>query len=82
MDYTRDGDLEELYNARESAGSTEEAEKIDKIMHDIKEQDDEELNDERKELVGAVRTKDGRTAKRLSERIKIMSHKKGMEHNG
>ena len=51
-------------------------------MFDIKNLEDEDLMEERKELVGSIRGGDGRTTKKISERIKQMTHQKGIERNG
>lgn len=80
MDWTRYEDLKEVYHAKEEAKSVNEAEKLDKLLYDIKKQDDEELNAERAELAGAVRVKDGKHVRKVSERIKTMAQKKGMEN--
>ena len=80
-DQTRNADLRELYHAREGK-TVHEREAIEHIMHDIKRQDTRELNQIRQELVGAVRSGDGKTGRRLSEKIKQMTHQKGMEHRG
>lgn len=83
MDYTRESDLQELWNMRNNAQSTAEKEGIEKTMYDIKEnQNDEEINENRRELVGAVRIKDAKHVRKVSERIKQIAHKKGIERNG
>ena len=81
MDNTRYADLKELYHAREGK-SVSEREKIDRIRYNIHKQDVPELNRIRQELVGSVRARDGKTSKRLSEKIKHLTHQKGMEHSG
>lgn len=81
MDSTRDADLKELYHAREGK-SISEREHIERIMYNIKSQDTPDLNRARQELVGSVRARDGKTSKRLSEKIKHMTHQKGMEYRG
>ena len=80
-DQTRYADLKELYQAREGK-PVREREAIEHIMHDIKKQDTRELREARKELIGSVRAGEGKTTKRLSEKIKHMTHQKGMEHRG
>ena len=81
-DWTRDKDLEQLYHDREGK-SVAEREEIDRLMHNIREQgEDDSLTHLRGELVGAVRATDGKKARQMFERIKIHTHKKGMEHNG
>jgi len=80
-DKTRYQDLKELYHAREGK-SVAEREQIEQIMYHIHNQDNPELNQAREELVGSVRARDGKTSKRLSEKIKQMTHQKGMEQNG
>lgn len=81
-DPTRYEDLKEVYHAREEAKSVEEAEKWDKLMYEIKEQDDPDINDAREDLTKAVRAKDGKSSRKISEYIKVVSHRKGMEHSG
>lgn len=81
MDSTRYADLKELYHAREGKSVTERNE-IDRIRYTIQKQDVPELNRIRQELVGSIRARDGRTSKRLSEKIKHLTHQKGMEHGG
>ena len=80
-DQTRYSDLSELYHAREGK-SVHERESIERVMHEIHRQDTKELREVRQELVGAVRSGDGKTTKRISERIKHMTHQKGIEHRG
>jgi len=80
-DQTRYADLRELFHAREGK-PVREREAIEHIMHDIKKQDTRELNQIRQELIGSVRAGEGKTTKRLSEKIKHMTHQKGMEHRG
>ena len=83
MDTTRYEDLKELYHAREEARSTGERENIEKTMYDIKEkQDDEDINNAREDLVKSVRGGDAKSTRKISEYIKVVSHKKGIEHNG
>lgn len=73
-DYTRQHDLEELNQARDDANSVSEKEKFDKIMYDLKEED---LADEREELVGAVRVGDHQHRKYMERKIKnIELHRK------
>jgi len=82
-DFTRHEDLEELWNMKNNAQSITEKEEIEKVMYDIKEnQDDDEINENRRELVGSMRIKDGKNVRKVSERIKQISHKKGIEKNG
>ena len=80
-DQTRYADLKELYHAREGK-TVAERENIDRIRYNIERQDTPDLNRARQELVGAVRSGDGKTGRRLSEKIKQMTHQKGMEHRG
>lgn len=81
MDETRYEDLKELYHAREGK-SVGERNEIDRIRYNIQRQDIPEVNRLRQELVGSVRVRDGRITKRLSEKIKHLTHKIGMEHHG
>ena len=81
MDSTRYADLKELHHAKEGK-TIQERESIEKIMYNIQRQDTPDLNRARQELVGAARTGDGKISRRLSEKIKHMTHKKGMEHHG
>ena len=80
-DQTRNADLRELYHAREGK-TVHEREAIEHIMHNIKKQDTRELREARQELIGSVRAGEGKTTKRLSEKIKHLTHQKGMEHRG
>ena len=81
MDETRFADLIQLYHEREGK-TVAERDNIDRIRYNIQKQDVPELNRIRQELVGSVRARDGKASKRLSEKIKHLTHQIGMEHHG
>lgn len=81
MDRTRDADLKQLYQEREGK-SVVEREKIDKLMHDIRSQDNPEINRAREDIVRTVRAGQGKATRAATERLKILTHKKGVEHRG
>lgn len=81
-DKTRQHDLEELGQARDSSNSTEDREKYDKMMYDIKSMDDEEIIEQRQDLAQAMRSKDGTQARKISDKIKDLAHQKGIEKKG
>lgn len=82
-DRTREQDLKELYEARQEASNQQERDRIDEIRYNImRQQEDEELVGEREELVQSVRNQDAKNVRRVSERIKVITYKKGIDRNG
>lgn len=79
-DSSRDQDLRELYEARESANSTEDRERFSELMYKIS-NEDEETGEARQELVMATRNKDARHIRRVSEDLKIKQFKEGKKRN-
>lgn len=79
-DWTRDRDLQQIAEARQGAKSQKEAERYDRLSHQIKEQArDSRLSSARQELAGAMRTgADSRVIKGMNEKIREMSLRKGL----
>lgn len=78
MDKSRQKDLKDIYEARQKSKSTKEREQFDKLRHRIMRQNDKEIVEAREELIGSMRVGDGKHVKKVTERIREMTYRKGL----